>query len=157
MSVKVIEESPLGRTYELVTLQKGDTMANGRFETLTLPLLVKVSGYGPEQVTMGRKRYVSATEGNNPSPSCASCHSTVTGADHSPYLMTQFSDEGLLSSIETGVNSDDGYRLKVLHKQTFSDPLERLSIVPYLRTLDPKLTPDQQPTALTRLLKEIQQ
>jgi hypothetical protein len=64
--------------------------------------------------------------------------------------MAQFSDAALLSTIETGVNSDDGYKTQAPHVMTFTSATDKAGIVPYLRSLDPNLLPDEQAVRVDR-------
>jgi hypothetical protein len=143
-SVKMVDEFPGGRLYELTTVKAGSTMAKASYGTKELPLAVEIAAYTPAQVTAGRQRYNAAVAGATPSPACATCHRQATGVDHSPYYMAQFSDAALLSTIETGVNSDDGYKTQAPHVMTFTSATDKAGIVPYLRSLDPNLLPDEQ-------------
>jgi hypothetical protein len=112
--------------------------------TKELPLAIEIASYTPAQVEAGKQRYNTAVAGATPSPACAACHRQETGVDHSPYFMAQFTDAALLSTIETGVNSDDQYQTSVAHKMTFTGANDKAGIVPYLRSLDPNLLPNEQ-------------
>lgn len=148
VELTLIQELDQGRVYELISLKPGTTTAVGKFENSSQSISIQIASYTPAQVALGKSRYLNAVPTPPGSPACASCHIATTGADHSPYLMAQFSDAAILGSIELGVNGDDGYQLKVMHKLTFASPEEKAGIVPYLRSLDPKLLPNQQPQAL---------
>ncbi|WP_141732535.1 cytochrome c [Oligoflexus tunisiensis] len=142
VSMKVLEEYPAGKVYELTTVQAGTTTAKATYGTTELPLAVTITAYTAAQITAGLNRYNTA---NGASPACASCHRQATGVDHSPYLMSQFSDAALLSTIETGTNSDDGYKTETPHMMTFANATDKAGIIAYLRSLDPNLLPEQQP------------
>ncbi len=144
ITVKMLEEYPAGRVYELTTVKAGATTAKAKYGTKELPLAVQITAYTPAQVTAGRQRYNTAVAGASPSAACSTCHRSATGVDHSPYYMSQFTDAALLTTIETGVNTDDNYQTEAPHKMTFAGAADKAGIVPYLRSLDPNLLPDQQ-------------
>jgi hypothetical protein len=144
VTVKMLEEYPGGRVYELTTVKAGATSAKGKYATKELPLAIEITAYTPAQVTAGRQRYNTAVAGATPSPACATCHRAATGVDHSPYYMSQYTDAALLSTIEAGLNTDDNYQTQAPHKMTFSGAADKAGIVPYLRSLDPNLLPDEQ-------------
>ncbi len=144
ITVKMLEEYAVGRVYELTTVKAGATTAKGKYGTKELPLAVQITAYTPAQVTAGRQRYNTAVAGASPSAACSTCHRSATGVDHSPYYMSQFTDAALLATIETGVNTDDNYQTEAPHKMTFAGAADKAGIVPYLRSLDPNLLPDQQ-------------
>jgi len=144
VSTKVSEEYDEGRVYELTTLKAGSGMAKASWGSTEIPLAIQVTAYTAAQVTAGKQRYETAVAGATPSAACATCHRSASGIDHSPYYMAQFTDAALLSTIETGVNSDDNYQTKSPHKMTFATPAAKAGIVPYLRSLDPNLLPSEQ-------------
>jgi hypothetical protein len=144
VTVKMLEEYPGGRVYELTTVKSGATTAKGKYAAMEFPLAVQITAYTAAQVTAGRQRYNTAVAGATPSPACATCHRSATGVDHSPYYMSQFTDAAILSTIETGVNTDDNYQTEAPHKMTFGSAADKAGIVPYLRSLDPNLLPDEQ-------------
>lgn len=144
VTVKMLEEYPVGRVYELTTVKAGSTTAKAKHDAKELPLTVEIAAYTAAQVAAGKQRYNTAVAGATPSPACATCHRSATGVDHSPYYMSQYTDAALLSTIETGVNTDDNYQTKAPHKMTFGSATDKAGIVPYLRSLDPNLLPEQQ-------------
>lgn len=144
LSVKMLEEYTEGRVYELTTVKAGPTTAKGKFGSTEIPLAVEIAAYTAAQVTAGRNRYNTAVAGATPSPACATCHRSATGVDHSPYYLSQFSDAAVLSTVETGLNTDDNYQTEAAHKMTFATAADKAGIIPYLRSLDPNLLPDEQ-------------
>lgn len=144
VSTKLSEEYDEGRVYELTTLKAGSGTAKASWGSKEIPLTIQVTAYTAAQVTAGKQRYETAVAGATPSAACATCHRSATGIDHSPYYMAQYTDAALLSTIETGVNSDDNYQTKSPHKMTFATPAAKAGIVPYLRSLDPNLLPSEQ-------------
>jgi len=151
VTTTVFQTAPQGIVYELTSLKAGTATATGTFESASAPLEIQVAAYTPEQVAAGKRRYLNSITTPEASPACASCHITPDGPNHSPYLMSQFSETGLLGSVETGLNSDDGYRLGIPHMMKFTDATERAGIIPYLRSLDPKLLPEEQSKTFTDL------
>ncbi|MCX6130404.1 MAG: cytochrome c, partial [Proteobacteria bacterium] len=125
------------RVYFLTSLKAGTTMIEASYEGKKLAAATTIATYTTAQITDGKARYTTAVAGATPSPSCLSCHGAQGGANHSPTWMAQFSDAALLSTIETGVNSDVNYKTKVAHKMTFAAPAQRDGIVAYLRSLPP--------------------
>lgn len=97
---------------------------------------ITVVSYDPADVTLGDERYNNPA---NPGPanrvSCASCHQTPTGADHSPLVVAFRTDAELLAAITTGRYPDGGLPLEVPHSWDLT-VAERDGIVAYLRTLD---------------------
>ncbi|HYX38657.1 MAG TPA: hypothetical protein VE954_36600 [Oligoflexus sp.] len=144
LTVKMVEEYPEGRVYEMTTVKAGAATAKGKFEAKEVPLAITIATYTAAQVTAGRQRYNTAVAGATPSPACATCHRSATGVDHSPYYLSQFSDAAVLSTVETGLNTDDNYQTEAPHKMTFTGAADKAGIVAYLRSLDPNLFPDQQ-------------
>lgn len=144
VSTKLSEEYKEGRVYELTTLKAGSGMAKASWGSTEIPLAIQVTAYTAAQVTAGKQRYETAVAGATPSAACSTCHRSASGIDHSPYYMAQYTDAALLSTIETGVNSDDNYQTKSPHKMTFATPAAKAGIVPYLRSLDPNLLPAEQ-------------
>lgn len=144
VTVKMVEEYAEGRVYELTTVKSGATTLKGKYAAKELPLALQITAYTAAQVTAGRQRYNAAVAGATPSAACATCHRAATGVDHSPYYMSQFTDAALLSTIESGVNTDDNYQTQAPHKMTFTGAADKAGIVPYLRSLDPNLLPDEQ-------------
>ncbi len=131
------EKDNVFRAFILTSKKAGTTTLKAKLNAAEAPLAVLLSAYTPEQTAAGRVRYTAAVEGATPSPSCASCHRAEGGRNHSPFFTSQYTDAGILSSVETGTNSDDQYKLKVTHLQTFATPEAKAGIVPYLRSLNP--------------------
>ncbi|MFW7377579.1 MAG: c-type cytochrome [Oligoflexus sp.] len=136
---EIVEEAAFeeGKGYILRTLAAGSTSITLKFGETSSSLTAEIAAYTPEQLAAGAERYNNAVAGDTPSPSCASCHAAENGVDHSPYFMAQFTDAGILSTIETGINSDDDYQTSAPHQMTFSSEEQKNGIVAYLRSLDP--------------------
>lgn len=135
--VAVPPQNNFFRAFVLTSKKAGDAAVNVKLDAATLPHTISVAAYTPEQTAAGRARYSTAVEGATPSPTCASCHRAQGGRNHSPLFMSQYSDAGILSSVENGLNSDDNFQLRVTHRMTFATPEAKAGIVPYLRSLDP--------------------
>jgi hypothetical protein len=144
VSMKLVETYAEGKLYELTTLKAGNGTAKVSWGATEIPLAIQVTAYTAAQVTAGKQRYDAAVAGATPSPACATCHRAAQGVDHSPYYMSQYTDAALLSTIETGLNTDDQYQTKTPHKMTFATAAAKAGIVPYLRSLDPNLLPAEQ-------------
>lgn len=139
LSSELVEEYPGGRLYLLTTVAAGDSSIKASFEGENLDIEVSIAQYTPAQVAAGSERYNNDVTDNVPTRSCASCHQSENGIDHSPFFMAQFSDAGILSTIETGVNSDDDYNTSIPHQWGFDNDDQKNGIVAYLRSLDPLL------------------
>ncbi|MDQ3234008.1 MAG: hypothetical protein M3Q07_19535 [Pseudobdellovibrionaceae bacterium] len=144
LTSKMLPDNPAGKVVELTTVKAGSTILKGRYGAMELSLPVTITAYTPAQVAAGKQRYDTAVGGANPSPSCASCHKTPDGVDHSPNYLTEYSDAGTLSFVETGFNSDIQFQTEVPHKMTFAGAGDKAGIVAYLRSLDPNLLPEEQ-------------
>ncbi|WP_141734011.1 c-type cytochrome [Oligoflexus tunisiensis] len=144
VTVSFKDISPGGRQYELTTQKAGSTSATFKLGSAEMPLALEIAEYTAAQVAAGKQRYNTEVTGETYSPACASCHRTDRGANHSPYLMANYSDPGLLATIEAGVNTDDNWESNIPHKMIFANDAEKSGIVPYLRSLDPNLLPKDQ-------------
>lgn len=132
------EEDGRFRYTQLNILKAGSTVIKLKLGTQESSTTLQISAYTPAQIAAGKARYNTAVAGATPSPACKSCHNGSGNApDHSPLLFAAFSDAGLLQTIETGVNGDDGYTTSITHKWTFNSAAEKASIVPFLRSIDP--------------------
>lgn len=135
--IPVQQQQKFFRAFALSSKKAGESIVKPKLDAAEAPHTLMVAAYTPEQIAAGRARYNTAVEGATPSPSCASCHRAQGGVNHSPLFTAQYSDAGILSSVENGQNADDGYTLPVTHRMTFATPEAKAGIVPYLRSLDP--------------------
>jgi mono/diheme cytochrome c family protein len=134
-----VSDDPLNpmRVFFITTLKAGTTSVELTLEGKKKSLATTVSAYTAQQLNDGRARYTTAVAGATPSPSCQSCHGVAGGANHSPTYLARFGDAAVLSTIETGLNPEDGYKTSVAHKMTFATPAQRAGITAYLRSLAP--------------------
>ncbi len=125
------------RVFFITSLKAGASNIDLSLEGKKISLAATIAPYTVQQLTDGSARYTTAVAGATPSPSCQSCHGAQGGANHSPTYLSQFGDAAILSTIETGKNSEDGYMTQIAHKMTFATPAQRAGIVAFLRSLPP--------------------
>jgi hypothetical protein len=103
-----------------------------------------VDTYVAADVDLGDQRYNMPANPVAGRESCASCHveaggkGVEAGVDHSPIAMTLFTDEDILSVIETSAYPNGGYVVFGGEHIWDLTPEERAGIVPYIRSLDPR-------------------
>ncbi len=128
----------IGSEWAMVTPKKaGTTRVLARTADKTATATLVVVSYDPAIYGAGDRRYNTpdnATAAQR--ASCASCHKTATGVDHSPFTTAGYADDDILSAITTGVFKH-GYQLVgVNHAWSLTDA-EKQGIIPYLRALPP--------------------
>jgi len=129
----------IGSEWAMVTPKKaGTTRIFARTADQTATATLVVASYDPAIYGAGERRYNTpdnATAAQR--ASCASCHKTATGVDHSPFTMAGYADDDILAAITTGVFKH-GYQLTgVNHAWNLTDA-EKQGIMPYLRALAPR-------------------
>ncbi|WP_141733959.1 hypothetical protein [Oligoflexus tunisiensis] len=124
--------------YILTTLKTGMTAVKIKYGTIEMTVPMLIVPYTVAQRNTGKARYNTAVEGATPSPACTTCHRSEQAHNHSPSIIASYTDAGLLSFIETGVNSDDKKTSVIPHKMTFANADDKSGIIAYLRSLDPE-------------------
>lgn len=124
--------------YILTTLKTGMTAVKIKYGTIEMTVPMLIAPYTAAQRNTGKDRYNTAVTGANPSPACTTCHRSEQAHNHSPSIIASYTDAGLLSFIETGVNSDDQRKSGSPHEMTFANADDKSGIIAYLRSLDPE-------------------
>lgn len=127
----------IGSEWAMVTPKKaGTTRIFAKTADKTATATLVVASYDPAIYGAGDRRYNTPDNATAQRPSCASCHKTATGVDHSPFTTAGYADDDIVSAITTGVFKKSGYHLSVAHSWNLTDA-EKQGIMPYLRALPP--------------------
>jgi len=123
-------------------LRPGNTRVIARAGTKDIDADITVTGYSQALLTLGRQRYESPDNANGTDRrSCAGCHQSQGGADHSPFTIGSFSDGDIVQAIETGTYKH-GRSLfiseNVPHAHDLTDN-ERTAIIAHLRSIRPSV------------------
>lgn len=138
-ALEFVKENPDFKPFKhamLTTKKAGATkvVASAGGQKLEVPL--NVVAYTSAAYATGQTRY--KTGGTDARRPCAGCHESPTGVDHSSRWLSPFDDQDVLSAIQTGVYSSDGWVLSsVEHKWELTED-EKTGIMAYLRGLPPK-------------------